>query len=93
MRINRRLRQLRKSAKQNINNAYDRIEHIKQELNFQGFGDNEPEILVDTSYSEYDISIMWDDVILDIDDVICASEEQGKITPEILTNLICNEIL
>lgn len=93
MRINRRLRQLRKSAKQNINNAYDRIEHIKQELNFQGFGDNEPDILVDTSNSEYDIAIIWDDDIIDIDNVICASEECGKITPEILTNLIFNEIL
>ena len=93
MAIKRRQKQLKKSVKQNIKDAHNCIKHIKQELNFQGFVDDEPDILVDTSSFEYDMAIMWGVIIINIDDVICASAEYGKITPEILNNLICNKVL
>lgn len=79
-----------KRALININNAYDRIRCLEESLNFQGFGDNLPEILVTNDASSYGISLWWSDTILDMESVIEALDRDGRITPEILENLICN---
>lgn len=79
-----------KRALININNAYDRIRCLEESLNFQGFGDNLPEILVTNDVSSYGISLWWSDTILDMESVIEALDRNGSITPEILENLICN---
>lgn len=81
---------LAKQAKQNINNAFYRIEELKRELCFTGFGDNLPEILVNNNIDEYDISLWWNDVIFDIEDVIISLEKNGEITPSALMNLLNN---
>lgn len=79
-----------KRALININNAYDRIRCLEESLNFQGFGDNLPEILVTNDASSYGISLWWNDVILDMESVIEALDRNGSITPITLENLICN---
>lgn len=79
-----------KRALININNAYDRIRCLEESLNFQGFGDNLPEILVTNDVSSYGISLWWNDVILDMESVFEALDRNGRITPEILENIVKN---
>lgn len=79
-----------KRALININNAYDRIRCLEESLNFQGFGDRIPEIIVTNDASSYGISLWWNDVIIDMESVIIALETNGRITPESLEKLICN---
>lgn len=79
-----------KRALININSAYDRIRCLEESLNFQGFGDNLPEILVTNDVSSYGISLYWNDVILNMESVFEALDRNGSITPESLEKLICN---
>lgn len=79
-----------KRALININNTYALIRCLEESLNFQGFGDNIPEIVVTNDVSSYGISLWWNDVIIGMESVIIALETNGSITPEILENLICN---
>lgn len=74
----------------NINNAYDRILCLEESLNFQGFGDSIPEIVVTNDVSSYGISLWWNDTIIDMESVFEALDGNGSITPEILENLIRN---
>lgn len=84
------LNALAKQAEANINNAYDRIERLREGLNFQDFEDGEPEILVTNDPYGYYISLWWGDMISDIESVIQAYKKHGKITPQILTELNAN---
>lgn len=84
------LNALARQAKANINNAYDRIERLREALNFQQFGDREPEILVTNEGTEYDISLWWDDTIYSVSDVIHEYKKYGIITPKVLYNMLCN---
>lgn len=90
MKQNRRLRMLAKQAAQNINNAYNRISELETKLDFQGFGDRTPEVVVTNDPECYRISLCWNDTIFDILDVIEAHENHLKITPRILEEIIVN---
>lgn len=90
MKPSTRPKQFYKRALININNAYDRIRCLEESLNYQGFGDNLPEILVTNDASSYGVSLWWNDVILDMESVFEALDEYGRITPETLENIICN---
>lgn len=90
MKQSKRSKYFYRMALVNINNAYDRIRSLEVSLNFQGFGDSIPEILVTNDASSYGISLWWNDTILDMESVFEALDENGSITPEILENLICN---
>lgn len=86
----KRLRQLAKQARVNINNGHNRIEMLLQNLNFQNFGDRNPEIVVTNDPQEYDIALWRNDVLYDIEDVIQEYGKYGIITPLVLTNMLVN---
>lgn len=79
-----------KRALININNAYDRIRSLEKSLNFQDFGYSYPEIIVTEFPNEHRISLLWNDVIIDMELVFEALDRNGKITPVILESIICN---
>lgn len=90
MKQSKRSKYFYRMALVNINNAYDRILCLEESLNFQGFGDSIPEIVVTNDVSSYGISLWWNDTIIDMESVFEALDGNGSITPEILENLIRN---
>lgn len=83
-------RHFHKTAEQNINNAYNRIESLKESLHFQGFGDRVPEIVVDQTDGRYGILLYWNDILFDMEDIFDAFDDSLQITPKILMNLMYN---
>lgn len=79
-----------KRALININNAYDRIRCLEESLNFQGFDDSYPEIIVTEYPHEYGLSLWWNDNIYDMESVLEALDKNLAITPRILENMLYN---
>lgn len=90
MKQSKRSKYFYRMALVNINNAYDRIRCLEESLNFQGFGDSYPEIIITEYPHGHGISLYWNDVILDMESVFEALDRNGSITPESLEKLICN---
>lgn len=79
-----------KRALININNAYDRIRCLEESLNYQGFGDRMPEIIVTENVTRYEISLYWNDVVFDMESVLEALDKNLAITPKVLENMLYN---
>lgn len=90
MKRSKQSRYFYKRALININNAYDRIRCLEESLNFQGFEDRPPEIIVADNVDKYGISLYWNDVIYDMEDVFEALDNHLQITPRILEDLLIN---
>lgn len=64
---------------------------LEEEINFQGFGDRKPELMITTSPEEWYVKIYYDGVFYPIEDIIEAQEHFIEITPTIMAKIIVND--
>lgn len=64
---------------------------LEEEINFQGFGDRKPELMITTSPEEWYVKIYYDGVFYPIEDIIEAQEHFIEITPTIMAKILVND--
>lgn len=64
---------------------------LEEEINFQGFGDRKPELMITISPEEWYVKIYYDGVFYPIEDIIEAQEHFIEITPTIMAKILVNE--
>ena len=91
MRPCKRLRQLYANVKRNMEALNKNASMLEEEINFQGFGDRKPELMITTSPEEWYVKIYYDGVFYPIEDIIEAQEHFIEITPSIMAKIVVND--